>query len=79
MLVAEFKTRRLLNLTIFLGTNDEDAKVVKELLTSIGLSEQILEYQQVQIIIFQRLVPLNLFGIAQQQGTLVPQIIVQME
>ena len=54
MLAAEFKTRRLLNLTIFLGTNDEDAKIVKELLTSIGLSGQIPEYQQVQIVIFQK-------------------------
>ena len=54
MLAAEFKTCGLLYLTIFLGTNDEDAKVVKQLLTSIGLSEQIPEYQQVQIVIFQK-------------------------
>ena len=29
------------------GSNDEDAKVVKQLLTSVGLCEQVPEYQQV--------------------------------
>ena len=29
------------------GANDEDAKVVKQLLTSVGLCEQVPEYQQV--------------------------------
>ena len=32
---------------MYLGATEEDAKVVKQLLTSVGLCEQVPEYQQV--------------------------------
>ena len=32
---------------MYVGATEEDAKVVKQLLTSVGLCEQVPEYQQV--------------------------------